>query len=155
MFDLGELLAKFEFWSARKIQLNKHYEFMLDISQPESMAVRILKKYPGVIIEFSKINMETENNISYNFDIIANPNLCDVESNRFKRYTSAIFRSIILNSIENAVKEKDENRNSDTFEFGEERAIHEEGAAVPKARVSNRKPRKKAVRRNKKVHPQV
>jgi hypothetical protein len=155
MIDVQELKAKYEFWRASKLEVGKHFDFFFDVSRPEAISIKILKKYPGVIIEFSGIQMVTDQDMSYDFDVIANPNLCDVESNRFKRYTSAIFRSIILKSVENAKKELNENRNTDLVEFDAERVLHEESVAVSEERVSDRKPRKKTVRRNKRVRSEV
>ena len=153
MFE--ELLAKLQFWKAKNfVVLDKHYEFMLDLSNAEAMTVRILKKFPGVIVEFSNIHMTTENQMAYDVAVVANPNLCNVKNNRFNDFTAAIFRSILLGSIEHA-KENNENGNTDTLEFDTERTLHEEVAPVPKKRVSNRKPRKKTVRRNKAVHSEV
>jgi hypothetical protein len=145
MIDLENLKAKYEFWRASKLQLGKHFDFFFDMSNPKSIAVKILKKYPGVIVEYSRIQMSTDKDMSFDFNVIANPNLCDVESNRFKRYTSAIFRSIILRSVENAVKEENENRNANSLKSNSQRSVHEEDVAVSKERVSDRKPRKKAV----------
>ncbi|MGA1256949.1 MAG: hypothetical protein ACO3YX_08065, partial [Candidatus Nanopelagicaceae bacterium] len=92
--------------------------------------VKILKKYPGVIVEYSEIHMSTDQDMSFDFNVIANPNLCNTESNRFKRYTSAIFRSIILRSVENAVKEENENRNANSLKSNSQRSVHEEDAPV-------------------------
>ena len=155
MIDINNLKAKYEFWRASKLQLGKHYDFFFDISNPQAIAVKILKKYPGVIVEYSEIHMSTDQDMSFDFNVIANPNLCDTESNRFKRYTSAIFRNIILRSVENAVKEENENRNVNSLKFNSQRSVHEEDTAVFEERVPDRKPRKKAIRRNKKLHSKV
>ena len=153
MFD--ELFAKLQFWKAKKfVVLDKHYEFMLDLSNKDAMTVRMLKKYPGVIVEYSNMHMSTENQMSYDISIVANPNLCKAEGKKFEEFTAAIFRSILLGSIEYA-KEKNENGNPDTFEFGSERTVHEEVAPLSQSRVSERKPRKKTVRRNKAVYSEV
>lgn len=153
MFD--DILAKLQFWKAKNfVVLDKHYEFMLDLSNKDAITVRILKKYPGVIIEYTNMMMSTETHLSYDVAVIANPNLCKVEGNKFNEFTTAIFRSILLGSIENA-KDNNENGNTDTFESGTERSIHEEVPTVSEKRVSNRKPRKKTVRRNKAVHSEV
>ena len=153
MFE--DLIAKLQFWRAKKfVVLDKHYEFMLDLSNKDAMAVRILKKYPGVIVEYANIHMSSDTQISYDVSIVANPNLCKVESKKFNEFTTEIFRSILLGSIEHA-KGKNENGNTDTFESGTERSFHEKVAPVPEKRVSNRKPRKKTVRRNQTVHSEV
>jgi len=155
MIDVQNLKAKYEFWRARKLKLGKHYDFFFDLSNPQAIAVKILKKYPGVIVEYSEIHMSTDQDMSFDFNVIANPNLCDTESNRFKRYTSAIFRSIILRSVEHAVKEENENRNANSLKSNSQRSVHEEDTAVFEERVPDRKPRKKAIRGNKKLHSQV
>ena len=153
MFE--EILAKFEFWKAKNfVKLNKHYEFFLDLSNHETIAVKILKKYPGVIVEFTDVQMSTEHHLSYDLVLVANPNLCDVDSEKFKNFTARIFRNIIINSIEGAKKDN-ESRNSDPVESDPQRSIHEEVTAVFEERVSNRKPRKKTVRRNKAVRSEV
>ena len=154
MFE--DLRAKFRFWYVRKFFLyGKHYVFMFDMSDKEAMAVRFLKKYPGVIAEYKNICMSSDREMSYDFVIIANPNLCDVGSKRFKNFASDVFRSIINDSIKNAIKEQDENRNTDLVELDSERTVHEEVLTVFEERVPQRKPRKKTVRRNKKVHSEV
>ena len=152
---LDDLFANLRFWYAKKsVKLNKHYEFMLDMSNTDAMTIRILKKFPGVIAEYSNIHMSSENTMSYDFNVIANPKLCNIESTRFKNFTSDIFRNIINSSVEYA-KEKNENGNIDSVQSDSERTVHEEVVAVSEERVSNRKPRKKTVRRSKKIHPQV
>lgn len=135
MIDLGNLKAKYEFWCARQLKLGKHYDFFFDLSNPQAIAVKILKKYPGVIVEYSEIHMSTDQDMSFDFNVIANPNLCNTESNRFKRFTSAIFRNIILRSVadwsvENAVKEENENRNANSLKSNSQRSVHEEDAPV-------------------------
>ena len=143
MFD--DLIAKLQFWRAKKfVVLDKHYEFMLDLSNKDAMAVRILKKYPGVIVEYTNIHMSSYTQMSYDVSIVANPNLCKAEGKKFNEFTTEIFRSILLGSLEHA-KGKNENGNTDTFESGTERIFHEEVAPIPEKRVSNRKPRKKTV----------
>jgi len=151
----NELLAKLQFWKAKNfVVLDEHYEFMLDLSNKDEISVRILKKFPGVIVEYSKIHMTTDNQMAYDIDVIANPNLCNTETKRFQDFTAAIFRSILVGSLEHA-KEENENGNTDTIESDTERSLHEEVTTVPQKRVSNRKPRKKTVRRNKAVHSEV
>lgn len=153
MFE--ELMAKLQFWKAKNfVVLDKHYEFMLDLSNKEAMTIRLLKKYPGVIIEYSNIHMSTENQMAFDIDVIANPNLCNTKTKKFHNFTAAIFRSILIGSLEHA-KENNENGNTDTIESDTERSLHEEIPPVLKERVSNRKPRKKTVRRSKKLHSEV
>jgi hypothetical protein len=144
------LQAKYEFWQAKKIKLEVDYQVFYDASDPQAIAFRMLKKYPGVIVSFSNIELGEESQMHFDFSVIANPNLCNVESVKFKRFTSDIFRSIIIESIKSA-KEQNENGTSDPVESAEERIVYEEVAPVSEERVPRRKPRKKAVRGNKTV----
>jgi hypothetical protein len=86
---LDDLIANVRFWYSKKtIKVNVHYEFMLDMSNTDAMTIRILKKFPGVIAEYSNIHMSSEHTMSYDFNVITNPNLCNTESRRFKNFTS-------------------------------------------------------------------
>ena len=152
---LEDMIANLRFWYSKKtIKVNVHYEFMLDMSNTDAMTIRILKKFPNVIAEYSNIHMSSDTQMTYDFNVITNPNLCNVESERFKNFTSDIFRNIIYSSVEFA-KEQNENRNTDSLQSDSERAIHEEVSTVFEERIPERKPRKKTVRRNKKVHSEV
>ena len=154
MFE--DLIAKFQFWKARKfLKFGRDYDLFLDLSNKDAIAIKIIKKYPGVIFEITDIHMSSDNEMSYNISIISNPNLCNVESNKFKDFTSAIFRNIITDSVEHAARVKDENGNIDLVESDAERVLHEEDAAVSEERVPDRKPRKKGIRRNKRLHSEV
>lgn len=155
----AELKAKYDFWYVKKFfKLDKQYTFFLDLSNPKNLAVKLLGKYEGVIVEFSEIQVseQSDASISFDTDIIANPNLHDTNSTRFKNYTANVMRSIILASVEYAEKVvANENGNSDLVESDAQRAIHEEDVAISEERVPERKPRKKVVRRSKKIHSEV
>jgi hypothetical protein len=151
---MNNLLAKFEFWRAKRIKLDEHYTFFFNEADHNSVAIKILKKFPDVIIEFSNIQMQEGSMMTFDFNVIANPNLCNVESDKFKRFTSDIFRGIIIASIENA-KGLHENGKSDLVEPVEERELHEEVSSIFEERVPERKPRKKTVRRNKAIRSKV
>lgn len=141
-----DLKARFDFWYVKNFfKFDKHYTFMYNVAQPNAIAIRLLKKYDGVIVEYSNIHMSDDGQIVFDFNIIANPNLCNTESKAFKRFTGNVMRSIILASVYYAEKVIDENRNSDLVESDAQRAIHEEDVAVLEERVPERKPRKKAV----------
>ena len=150
-----DIIAKIEFWYSKKfIKLDKHYTFFVDLSGKDgTFAIKYLKKYSGVIVEFGNVQVSGDTGMmTFDYDIIANPNNCNVKSKGFARFTSMVMRSILFGAIENAMQVNDENRNIDLVESGEEREVHEEVASVPEERVSNRKPRKKTVRRNKAIH---
>ena len=158
MSKFANLKARLEFWYVRNFcKLDKHWTFFLDIGQDsnKSFAVKILKKYPDTIVEFSYINMKDDGELGFDFNVIANPRLHDTESKGFKRFTANIMRSMILLSVETAEKVIDENGNSDLVQSDAQRTIHEESIAVSEERVPERKPRKKVVRRNKKVYSSV
>jgi hypothetical protein len=152
-----DLIAKFEFWYAvKRIKLDEHYTFFFDLAgEPGTFAVKLLRKYDGVIVEYSNIRVDKDNQLNFDVDVVSNVNNCDTKSKAFNRFTSNIMRSIIHNSIETAERGKNENGNTDLVESDSERTIHEEVSAVSEKRVPERKPRKKTVRRNKAVHSQV
>jgi hypothetical protein len=151
-----DLKARLDFWYVKNFfKFDKHYTFMYNVAQPNAIAIRLLKKYDGVIVEYSNIEMSDDAQMSFDFNVIANPNLCNTESKAFKKFTSNVMRSILLSAVENAEKVIDENRNSDLVKSDAQRTVHEESVAVSEERVPERKPRKKAVRRNQKVHPTV
>ena len=157
MNKIQDLIAKYEFWYARKfIQLDKHYTFFLDLNGPPgSFAIKFLKKYDGVIVEFANVKVGDDGQMTFDYDVISNVNNCNVKSKGFERFTQNVMRSILYGAIENYKKEPNENRELDLIELDSERDIYEEGIAVPEERVSNRKPRKKTIRANKGIHPKV
>ena len=142
---LHDWIAKFEFWYVRKwIKYDVHYTYFLNLENPEAFSIKLLKKYPDTIIEFSDIRVGNDGLMNFDLSVIANPRLHDTESRRFKKFTSDVMRSMIMNSIENYGK-NNENRNADSVELDSERTILEESPPVPKKRVSKRKPRKETV----------
>ena len=154
---MSNLLAKFEFWYARNfIKLDKHYTFFLDLSgDPGSFAIKYLKKYDGVIVEFNHVKLDDNGELSFDYDIISNVNNCNVKSKSFERFTLNVMRSIIYGAIKNLEKDFNENGKLDLVKSDSERGIHEEVTPVLEEGVSDRKPRKKTVRRDKGVHPKV
>ncbi len=154
---LENLIAKFEFWYAKKfIKLDKHYTFFLDLNgEPGSFAIKYLKKYDGVIVEFSNVKVGDDGLLNFDFDVISNVNNCNTKSKKFNRFTGNVMRSIIYSAIENAVKEHNENGNTNLVKSDAERSLYEEDASVSEERVSDREPRKKNIRRNKAVRSKV
>ena len=157
MNKIQDLIAKYEFWYARKfIKLDKHYTFFLDLNGPPgSFAIKFLKKYDGVIVEFANVKVGDGGLMTFDYDVISNVNNCNVKSRSFERFTQHVMRSILYGAVENHKKEPNENRELDFVESDSERGIHEEVSTVSEKRVSDRKPRKKTVRRNKGIHSQV
>jgi VIT1/CCC1 family predicted Fe2+/Mn2+ transporter len=156
MNNLRDLKARFDFWYVKNFfKLEKQYTFFMDLSNPQNFAVKLLGKFDGVIVEYSNIEMSDDAQMSFYFNVIANPNLCNTESKAFKKFTANVMRSILLSAVENAEKVIDENRNSDLVESDAQRTVHEESVAVSEERVPDRKPRKKVVRRSKKIRSTV
>ena len=152
-----DLYARCEFWYAiRFIKLDKHYTFFFDLAgEKDTFAVKYLKQFKGVIVEFGNIRIGENNGLNFDYDIVANPNNHKVKSKRFDRFTQNVMRSIFNSAVQNGMREENENRNIDPVESDSERTVHEEVAPVSQKRVSSRKPRKKTVRRNKAVHSEV
>ena len=150
---IQDLLASFEFWYAKRfIKLDKDYTFFFDLSgESDTFAIKYLKKYKGVIVEFANVKVGDGGLLTFDYDIIANVNNCNVKSKSFDRFTSNVMRSILHGAIENGIRAENENRKSDLVESDSERSIHEEVVTVSGERVPNRKSRKKTVRRNKAV----
>jgi hypothetical protein len=154
---LENLIAKLEFWYVKKFfKVEKQYTFFVDLNGPPgSFAVKFLGKYDGVIVEFTDVKVTDEGLLNFDYDIISNVNNANTKSKSFQRFTSNVMRSILMSAIDNAMKEENENRNTDLVESDAERILHEESVAVSEERVPNRKSRKKSIRGNKGVHPKV
>ena len=155
MNKIQDFLAKVDFWYAEKfVRLDKEYTFHVDISNPSAVSIKLLRRYPGVIVQYDNIKIDDDGQCLFDVNVVANPNNLDVTSSRFHKFTSYVFRSILIGSIKNS-GEPHENRDTDSLQSGKKRNVHEEGATVHEERVPNRKPRKKAVRGNKTVHSEV
>lgn len=157
MSKIQDLIAKYEFWYAKKfVKLDEDYTFFLDLNgESGSFAIKFLKKYDGVIVEYANVTVGEHGLMTFDYDIISNVNNCDVKSKAFERFTQNVMRSILYGAIQNDVREKNENRNIDLVESDSERSLHEEVTAVSEERVSDRKPRKKGIRGNKGIHFKV
>ena len=153
---LEKLLANIQFWYVKKrFKIDKDYQFYHDLNDVEAYAVKYLRKYTDTIVEFKNVEMK-DGNFSFDFVVVANPKLHNTESKAFKNFTSNVMRSIIMHAIDNAQeKPLNDDRTINPDQFDQERTIHEESDPVLEARVSERKPRKKTVRRNKKLHTEV
>jgi hypothetical protein len=154
---LENLIAKLEFWYVKKFfKVEKQYTFFVDLNGPPgSFAIKFLGKYDGVIVEFTDVKVTDEGLLNFDYDIISNVNNVNTKSKSFVRFTSNVMRSILMSAIDNAVKEENENRNTDPVESDAERVFHEEDVAISEERVSDRKSRKKTIRGNKRVHSKV
>jgi len=143
-------IASVQFWWVSKtLKEDRDYKFCLDDNYGDRFIVEILTgKYKGVRVEYSKLKVGElpGGGASLDFDtlVVMNPSNVNVTTKKFARKTSDIIRLILINSM----KVSNESREPDSVELDEERTIREEDPPVRKARVSNRKPRKKAVPRN-------
>lgn len=157
MNKLQDVLAKYEFWYATKfIKLDKHYTFFLDLNGSSgSFAVKFLKKYDGIIVEYTNVTVGENGMLTFDYDVISNVNNCNVKSKSFERFTRNVMRSMIYGAVKNLEKDLNENRKFNFVESNSQRSVHEEVAPVPQKRVSKRKPRKKTIRGNKAVHSEV
>jgi len=155
MSKIQDFLAKVDFWYASKfVRLDKEYTFHVDVANPSAVSIELLRRYPGVIIQYDNIKVGEDGLCSFDINVISNPKNLDVQPSRFYKFTSYVFRSILIGSIKKS-GEPHENRDVDSLQSGKERNVHEEGTAVHEERVSNRKPRKKAVRGNKTIRSEV
>jgi len=154
---INNLLASLEFWYAKKfIKVDKHYTFFLDLNgESGSFAVKYLKKYEGVIVEFTHVKIGENGQMTFDFDIVSNVNNCNTKTKGFERFTRNVMRNILYSAIQNDIREKNENGNADIVESDSKRNIHEKVSAVSEARVSNGKPRKKTVRGSEAVRSKV
>ena len=154
---IKNLIAKLQFWYVKQFyKIEKQYTFFVDLNGPPgSFAVKFLGKYDGVIVEFTDVKVGDNGLMTFDYDVISNVNNANVKSKSFDRFTSNVMRSILLSAIDNAMKEGNENRNTDLVESDAERVFHEEDSTILEERVSERKPRKKAVRRNQRVRSEV
>lgn len=156
------LLAKVEAWYASKTcKFDVHYRVEYDVSNPSAIAIRILKRYPGVVVLISDVGVSDANILSFNFQIAHNEKKVNTNSRGFQRFIKYIVLSLIKKSIEttephtNAGESLNEDGSVDTEESDTERALHEKGSSVSEGRILHRKPRKKTIRGNKKVRPKV
>ena len=154
---IKNLIAKLEFWYVKKFfKVDKQYTFFVDLNGPPgSFAIKLLGKYDGVIVEFTDVKVGDDGLMTFDYDVISNVNNANTKSKSFQRFTSNVMRSILMSAIDNAMKELNENRNTDLVESDEERAFHEEDSALSEERIPDRKPRKKGIRGNKGIRSKV
>lgn len=153
---MRELLYKLQVWYIKnRFKYGRDYEFYLDLNDVEAYAVKILRKYNDTIVEFKNVTASEDGSISFDFVVVANPKLHNTESKAFKNFTSNVMRSIMFTAIDNFERNIDEYRATNPNQFDQERIVYEESDSVPETRVPERKSRKKAVRRNKELHPEV
>lgn len=155
---LRDKVATFEFWIAKKtLKEGRDFEYQPS-DDSGGFVVQVTKKgkYEGLIIGFSKFKVNEVDGcgeLTFDTKMISNPKNLDLADKNLVKLTSDIMRIVLVGSIE--MVDKNELRKTDTVELDEERAVCEEDLAVPEARVSKRKSRKKAIPGNSGAHPEV
>lgn len=153
-------IASIQFWWVdRTVKLDRDYKYLLEDSDIDAggFRVELLKKpYQGIIVEYRNIKIEEDKYgtglLLVDTNVVANPNNLNLKTKAFNKLVTNIVRLILIHSMKAIANE---HRDVDFVEFDEERGVREEDPAVSEGRVSKRKPRKKAVRRNSKSHPKV
>lgn len=152
----SDLIAKFNFWYAkRNFKPERDFKFFLDANQTSAFTIEITRQYPKTVVEYTNLVMGENGFLNFNMTVIDNPLGHNIDSEKFKKFTSYIMMAIIAEAVKNAGNVVDENRAIDPFEYDEERDFLEEIPPIPEVRVSKRKPRKKAVRGNQGVRSEV
>jgi hypothetical protein len=160
---LNELLARLDFWWAKQtIKEGRDFGYNNEYFRDSgSLVIEVLKApYEGVIVELSEFRVGEENGngrIDFSTRVLYNIEAADVSNNQFNKLITNIVRIILIDSVEkvDAKELYNEDRDTDIVELDEERPVSTEVAAVPKKRVSKRKPRKKTVSRDSEVLPKV
>ena len=158
-----KLKEKLQFWwDKQTIKDGRDFEIRMD---DVGMLVTLLSgKFKGVQYRYSPLRViDEEGLVDFSTYVEYTPLTVDVSDPKFSRLTTKILRILLAEAIpETAVQAQqettqviDENRNVDTVELDQERGIHEEVSPLLEKRVSKRKPRKKVVPADSKVHPQV
>jgi len=142
-------LATLEFWIASK-KIKEGVTFRTVDSPDGILSVELLKgKFKGTIVNFTNFVISDDNGhaqLDFETNVVYNPNLIEVNSKKLERLTTNIVRCILQNSIERVGHE---GRANNLAELDAERELREESAAFFEEPISDRKPRKKAVRNNK------
>lgn len=143
-------LRAYYWWVSKKYVVNKDFQYIdLPISfGKESIGILILRNpYKQVKLAIYNItlseNSDGSGQLNYEVTILENPNKMDLTVAKFDQMINDIMRVAISTAFE--VDKNDEVRALDSAQSNEERNIREENPAVPEARVSKRKSRKKTV----------
>ena len=127
----------------RDFQLGKHYMVMYNVGNESSIPVKILRKYPDTVVEFSHFRIDDDGVTSFSMSVLHNPNNYNLESLAFRNYTNNIMLSVLKNAIAAAEEVVNEERRSDINESDQEREFHEEVSSVPQSGILPRGIREK------------
>lgn len=162
MNRIRNLVVRLQFWWATLwLKDGKHFEISVD---DLGLLVTILRgRYKKVQFRYANMIMSEDGlgRMDFNTVVVYNPMNADVGEPKFAKLSTNILRLLLAEMVRDfssltANKQvMNENRDTDTFESNQERDFHEESTPVLEKRVSKRKPRKKAVRTDKPVHPEV
>lgn len=143
-------LRAYYWWVSKKYIVNVDFQYadLPDSLGKESIGILILRNpYKQVKIAVYNIslseNSDGSGQLNYEVTILENPNKADLTVPKFDQMINDIMRVVISTAFE--VDKNDEVRALDSAQSNEERNIREEVPAVPEARVSKRKSRKKTV----------
>jgi len=116
---------------------------MYNVGNESSIPVKILRKYPDTVVEFSHFRIDDDGVTSFSMSVLHNPNNYNLESLAFRNYTNNIMLSVLKNAIAAAEEVVNEERRSDINESDQEREFHEEVSSVPQSGILPRGIREK------------
>jgi hypothetical protein len=157
-----KIKEKLQFWWAKKT-LKDGRDFELQMDEVGMLVTIISGKFKGVQFRYSPLTVvDDEGLVDFRTYVEYAPLSVDLTDPKFVRLTTNILRILLTEAIPETAVQKheeiqviDENRNTDTDKFDQERDFYEESSPVLEKRVSKRKPRKKVVPTDSGVHPEV
>jgi len=151
---LREKVATLEFWWAKR-SLKDGVDFALRIEK-DAIIVELLRgKFEGVRFQFKNVILREDRLVDFQTVIVDNPHCAKVTSKKFNKLSANLFRVVLSECVSDASKVINESRTSDTVKPVEEREFHEEVSPLLEKRISSGQSRKKAVRPDTVVHPEI
>lgn len=162
---IKDKLAELQFWWAKKT-IKDGRDFELSVDELGTLVTLLRGQYAGVQFRFGPMTLRESNEAMLDFStvVVYNPKNVDVLNKNFEKLSSNILRFLLAEAVEDtkyptdwmaAIKVIDENRKIDTIELDQERGFYEESTPVLEKRVSKRKPRKKVISTDSRIHPEV
>jgi hypothetical protein len=160
MNKIKKSIAELQFWWAKKL-IKDGRDFDIQVDDVGNLVTILRGDFKGTQFRYSPLTVREDDDalVDFHTHVVYYPKGVDLSNYKFAKLTTNILRILLAEAVsepEDYTKElNDANRNLDTSEFIEERDFYEESPPVLKKRVSERKPRKKAVRTDKPVHSEV
>jgi hypothetical protein len=130
---LKNKFADFNFWLTKTfLKYDRDYTIKIDVSDSSTFSVELLTRYKGTILVFKNLKMGTDSLMSFDLEVAGN---VPKSSKLFSYYCDLVLLNLIHNSLENSKRDSNEDRADDTGGLDEERAVHEEDAAVSEKSV--------------------